>query len=121
MRWSVGSGANPVLTLRGWTAATTNSSRRSRPLPMALVPAYEFVPRTLASFDYHLLGYAERGFVRAYVGKVCGFSPEQMRRLIRHQAETGAVDDRPRHAIASGVLDGPRPCFASKNDLQSIC
>ena len=56
--------------------------------------AYAFVRRTLAAFDYHRLGRADRGCVRAYIGKACGFSAAQISRLIRQQAETGAVVDR---------------------------
>ena len=56
--------------------------------------AYAFVRRTLVRFDSVRLGRADRGWVRAYIGKVCGFSPSQITRLIRQQAETGAVDDR---------------------------
>ena len=50
--------------------------------------------RALATFDYHRLGRADRGCVRAYIGKACGFSAAQISRLIRQQAETGAVVDR---------------------------
>ena len=56
--------------------------------------AYEFVRRTLVRFDYPLLGRADRGCVRAYIGKACGFSPAQISRLIRQQAQTGVVADR---------------------------
>ena len=56
--------------------------------------AYAFVRRTLAAFDYHRLGRADRGCVRAYIGKARGFSAAQISRLIRQQAETGAVADR---------------------------
>ena len=62
--------------------------------PQDRASAYAFVRRTLVRFDHHLLGRAERGCLRAYVGKVCGFSPAQITRLIRQQAETGAVADR---------------------------
>ena len=50
--------------------------------------------RTLVRFDHHLLGRAEQGCVRAYVRKVCGFSPARITRLIRRQAKTGAVAER---------------------------
>ena len=45
-------------------------------------------------FDYHLLGRADSGCGRAYIGKVCEFSPAQISRLLRQQAETGVVEDR---------------------------
>ena len=56
--------------------------------------AYGFVQRTLVSFGYHCLGRAERGLIRRYIGKVCGFSASQITRLIRQQAQTGRVEDR---------------------------
>ena len=62
--------------------------------PKDRASAYAFVRRTLAAFDYHRLGRADRGCVRAYIGKACGFSAAQISRLIRQQAETGAVADR---------------------------
>ena len=55
---------------------------------------YAFVRKTAVKFDCHLLGCADRGCARAYIGKVCGFSPAQISRLLRQQAETGAVEDR---------------------------
>ena len=62
--------------------------------PKDRASAYAFVRRTLVKFDYGGLCRAERGCLRACVGKVCGFSPAQITRLIRQQAETGAVEDR---------------------------
>ena len=62
--------------------------------PKDRASAYAFVRRTLATFDYHRLGRADRGCVRAYIGKARGFSAAQISRLIRQQAETGAVVDR---------------------------
>ena len=50
--------------------------------------------RTLVRFDSARLGRADRGRVRAYIGKVCGFSPAQITRWVRQQAGTGAVEDR---------------------------
>ena len=62
--------------------------------PMDRASVYAFVSRALARFDYHLLGRADRGCARAYIRKACGLSPAQITRLIRQQAETGAVEDR---------------------------
>ena len=56
--------------------------------------AYGLVRRTLARFDHHRLGRADKGVARARIGKVCGFSAAQTTRLIRRHAETGAVEDR---------------------------
>ena len=63
--------------------------------------AYDLVRRTLVRFDPHLLGRADLGCGRAYIGKVCGFSATQTMRLIRRHAETGAVSWR--GACAHGV------------------
>ena len=62
--------------------------------PKDRAAAYELVRRALVRFDYHRLGRADRGCVRAYIGKVCGFSAAQTTRLIRQQAQTGVVADR---------------------------
>ena len=56
--------------------------------------AYGFVQRTLVSFGYHRLGRADRGLLRRYIGKVCGFSASQITRLVRQQAQAGVVEDR---------------------------
>ena len=55
---------------------------------------YALVGKTAVKFDYHRLGRADRDCGRAYVGKMCGFSPAQIGRLLRQQAETGVVEDR---------------------------
>ena len=62
--------------------------------PQDRASAYAFVRRTLVAFHYDRLGRADRGCVRAYIGKVCGFSPAQITRLVRQQAQTGVVEDR---------------------------
>ena len=62
--------------------------------PQDRASAYAFVRRTLVAFDYGGLARAERGCLRTYIGKVCGFSPAQITRLVRQQAETGLVEDR---------------------------
>ncbi len=61
--------------------------------PKDRASAYAFVRRTLAAFGHHRLGRADRGCLRAYIGKASGFSAAQISRLIRRQAETGAVVD----------------------------
>ena len=55
--------------------------------------AYGFIRRTLVQFGYHGLGKAEKGVLRAYVGKVTGMSRAQITRLIRQHRETGRVED----------------------------
>ena len=61
--------------------------------PLDRESAYDFVRRTLVTFDYHRLGKADRGCVRRYVVKVTGVSPAQLTRLVARHAETGAVVD----------------------------
>ena len=62
--------------------------------PQDRASAYAFVRRTAAAFEYHLPGRVDKGIVRVCIGKVCGFSPAQISRLLRQQAETGVVEDR---------------------------
>ena len=50
--------------------------------PLDRESAYDFVRRTLVTFDYHRLGKADRGCVRRYVVKVTGVSPAQLTRLV---------------------------------------
>jgi hypothetical protein len=55
--------------------------------------AYAFIAETLRRFGYARLGRAEKGLLRAYVGKVTGLSRAQSARLIaRHRA--GGLHDR---------------------------
>ena len=61
---------------------------------------YAFAQKTAAKFDCHLLGRADRGCARAYIGRTsarCGFSPAQTSRLLKQHAETGAVEARRAH------------------------
>ena len=62
--------------------------------PRDRASVYAFVRRAAVAFDYRRLGRADKGVVRAYIGKVCGLSPAQISRLLRQQAETGLVEDR---------------------------
>ncbi len=80
--------------------------------PKDRASAYAFVRRTVARFDYHRLGRAGRGCVRAYIGKAYGYSPAPVTRLIWQQAETGAVVDRRagRARTATGSAISRRRC-----------
>ena len=62
--------------------------------------AYEFIRRALVRFGYHGQGKADKGTVRAYLGKVTGLSRAQVTRLIRQHRETGRVEDGRGKALA---------------------
>ena len=51
-------------------------------------------------FGYHGQGKADKGTVRAYLGKVTGLSRAQVTRLIRQHRETGRVEDGRGKALA---------------------
>jgi hypothetical protein len=56
--------------------------------------AYELIRETLIRFRYERLGKADRGLIRAYLGKVSGLSRAQISRLIKQFRETHTVRDR---------------------------
>ena len=62
--------------------------------PKDRASAYASVRRALAAFDYDRLGRADRGCVRAYIDKVCGFSPGQIMWLVRPAGAAGVMEDR---------------------------
>ena len=86
--------------------------------PKDRAAAYDLVRRTLARFDCHRLGRADRGCVRAYIGKVCGFSTVQTTRLIRQQEVHGrqreAGGDGPSGSVAAPGLRQRRGLSTSK-------
>jgi transposase InsO family protein len=55
---------------------------------------YAFVGQTLKRFGYGRLGKAEKGLVRAYLGKVTGLSRAQLTRLVRRVQAGEALRDR---------------------------
>ncbi len=55
---------------------------------------YAFVGQTLKCFGYRRLGKAEKGLVRAYLGKVTGLSRAQLTRLVRRAQAGEALRDR---------------------------
>ncbi len=55
---------------------------------------YAFVGQTLNCFGYRRLGKAEKGLVRAYLGKVTGLSRAQLTRLVRRAQAGEALRDR---------------------------
>lgn len=56
--------------------------------------AYIWIETTLRQLGYLRLGKADRGVVKAYVGKVTGFSRAQVTRLISQYRRSGRIRDR---------------------------
>ncbi len=56
--------------------------------------AYEFVTQTLRRFGYPRCHRREKGLLRAYLGRVTGFSRAQLTRLIRQYVDGGRIRDR---------------------------
>jgi transposase InsO family protein len=56
--------------------------------------AYAFIGQTLKRFGYRRLGKAQKGLVRAYLGKVTGLSRAQLTRLVGRAGEGEALRDR---------------------------
>lgn len=52
---------------------------------------YRWVQKTLVKHQYMLLGKADKGVVSRYLIKVTGYSPAQIKRLIRQYVESGTV------------------------------
>ncbi len=59
--------------------------------PQSRKEAYETVQTVLLKQDYVGRRKKERGLIRAFLGKVTGFSPAQLTRLIARYRETGRV------------------------------
>jgi len=68
--------------------------------------AYDFIRRTLVQFDYAALGKADKGAVKAYLGKMTGLSRAQLTRLVRQYRHNGQIRDR--------RGDGPTRPFARR-------
>ena len=62
--------------------------------PVSRCDAYRFIEATCKQFDYPHLGKADKGALKAYLGKATGRSRAQLTRLIKQYRETGAVRDR---------------------------
>lgn len=52
---------------------------------------YRWVQKTLVKHQYLLLGKVDKGTVTRYLRKVTGYSPAQIKRLIRQYVKTGTV------------------------------
>ena len=90
-----------IVTLQTQRVPTLKQVRRvvegNEPVDFAVaerVSAYEFIRRTLVEFDYTALGKADKGAVKAYLGKMTGLSRAQLTRLMAQHRETGRIRDR---------------------------
>ena len=54
----------------------------------------DFVRRMLVKFDYGLLGKADKGLMKRFLGKATGLSRAQLTRLIGQRAKTGRLVGR---------------------------
>ncbi len=90
-----------IVTLQTQRVQTLEQVRRvaegNEPVDFTLAErasAYEFIRRTLTQFDYAALGKADKGAVKAYLGKMTGLSRAQLTRLIAQHRSTGRIRDR---------------------------
>ena len=80
--------------------------------PVSRCDAYRFIEAAYKQFDYPHLGKADKGALKAYLGKATGRSRAQLTRLIAQCRETGTVRDRrgtpgqpyPRHYPPEDVI-----------------
>ena len=93
-----------IVTLQTQRVQTLEQVRRvaegNEPVDFALADrasAYEFIRRTLVQFDYAALGKADKGTVKAYLGKMTGLSRAQLTRLMAQHRATGRIRDCRRH------------------------
>ena len=66
--------------------------------PASRAEAYDHIRAVLRRFPYERLNRADRGIIRAYLGKSTGFSRAQLTRLIAQYRDTGQLRDRRRAA-----------------------
>ena len=90
-----------IVTLQTQRVQTLEQVRRvaegNEPVDFALAErasAYEFIGRTLVQFDYAALGKADKGAVKAYLGKMTGLSRAQLTRLMAQHRSTRRLRDR---------------------------
>ena len=57
---------------------------------------YSWVRRTLVKFNYFGCGKADKGVLLSYLMKVSGYSPAQVKRLVKQYRETGKLVPRQR-------------------------
>ena len=90
-----------IVTLQTQRVQTLEQVRRvaegNEPVDFALAErasAYEFIGRTLVQFDYAALGKADKGAVKAYLGKMTGLSRAQLTRIERQGADAWSIRER---------------------------
>ena len=64
--------------------------------PQSCKEAYETVQAVLMKQDYFRRRKKERGLIRAFLGKVTGFSPAHLTRLVSRFRDTGQMGTAPR-------------------------
>ena len=57
---------------------------------------YVWIQRTLIRFNYHQLRKVKKGVVIRYLGKMTGYSPAQVKRLIKQYREKGRLERKQR-------------------------
>jgi transposase InsO family protein len=64
---------------------------------------YQWIQTVLVRFKYYQLKRADKGVIRRYIGKVSGYSPAQVSRLIREYRQRGQLRKAPykRHCFPS--------------------
>ena len=62
--------------------------------PADRASAYDFIGRTLVQFEYWALDKADKGALKAYLGKMTGLSRAQLTRLMAQHRSTGRIRDR---------------------------
>ena len=90
-----------IVTLQTQRVQTLEQVRRvaegNEPVDFAFAErasAYEFIGRTLVQSDYAGLGKADKGAVKAYLGKMTGLSRAQLTRLMAQHRSTRRLRDR---------------------------
>jgi len=61
---------------------------------------YQWVSTTLDRFYYHSLPKQSKGVVQRYIQKICGYSRQQVNRLVKRHRETGVL--RVKHVVRKG-------------------
>lgn len=68
-----------------------HGSRSLEPLPASQAERYQWIEQTLHHFRYPRLSKADKGLVVAYLGRITGYSRQQLTRLIRRYRDQGHV------------------------------
>lgn len=68
-----------------------HGSSAMEPLAASQAERYQWIEATLRHFRYERLAKADKGLIVAYLGRVTGYSRQQLTRLIRRYRETGRL------------------------------